>query len=962
MAADNGDTLTPVSQWAYPFPQKNATGTVNPDAYLAALQGSDGSFPLGLNGLWHGGIHLDQTGTSSTVTDSEMDRSSGVRCIADGEVVAYRLDSDYQHLSYPDKSTVLYSRSFTLVKHKLTLPAVPANNSPTQPSTVAPAKNEPNKLSTDPADSLVFFSLYMHLAPCTVYQHSEQDKNKKTWPSYYNAEPIYTVNAQRAKDKQEDVKTGEPVMGSHVHRDNKGHAGESIGILRSGSKVRMQRLAHAPKHWGRIASVISGEIVPIQPGKPVPPDASHGWVFLDWLDSEINPAALDSVYVLPEPVRISAGDVVGYLGEYQNAEHASPLPPTPQRALLHVEVFAGDDLQAFLARSRARAAQLTQEPKTQLVLSKGANLYGYKSAGDLTLPANTAVTLAQDASQTGMWTKVQVKAPGATSATNYWIARSELASTDTRRAWNSFPLSLSAAPSGTSDYTRVVNIAGLTGHMDDQKHTWYEVDAGDANMNTVDGFVCASGQPNVSLQNKWAWAGFELLSSSLATVDLYRRYLYLKGDKATSEEQSAFEAGFNVAKSNPLIEKLDEILTPKTQPHGRVQGQDLLSALNLKWRASRVDHLVVKYESEWGGKMTKWDALDPFMHDGLPYWTTEKERIQQLQMWDACKEVLKPVSTPSVYHLHPVGIVGNFFDPDACACGCCLNKKIQVVRWNGHYGPCYWGSMTLANAPALQAMQLNGEMTASESRIIAAMAPNEGKLDTVQSYDDQVITAGAMQKTMRPSDGGGEFAQQVADFRAESESGYQELFAKCGWTVVGAGDGARLSFAHPEVTGGQLMTGANLRERIRDGCDKQTNHQYLPNPAVAAIAHAISDLRFQKLQIKDFVSRLRKCLASRPTDYDYSVGEYFQGDLGRATVLDQSVNRPAFVDDDLATSLNHLYATHPTAPRNPNNWGPARAELEQALADQYGTTRRMAISNGVSVAPGRYNNLKSTLQ
>jgi hypothetical protein len=685
MAADNGDTLTPVSQWAYPFPQKSATGTVNPDAYLAALQGSDGPFPLGLNGLWHGGIHLDQTGRSPTAADSAMDRSGGVRCIADGVVVAYRLDSDYQHLSYPDKSTALYSRSFTLVKHKLTLPAAPTNtpnaptspntpnnvphppsNPPAQPPTTTPANNEPNKLSTDPADSLVFFSLYMHLAPCSVYKRSEQDKNKKNWPSYYNAEPLYTVSDKRATDQQENVKAGEPVTGSHVHRDNHGHAGEKIGILPSGTKVKIQRPAHAPKNWGRISSIVSGDIVPVVPGKAVPQDASHGWVFLPWLDSEIDPEALDSIYLLPKPIRIGAGEVIGYLGEYQNVEHASTLPPSPQRALLHVEVFAGDDLQAFLARSQARAAQLTQEPKTQLVLSKGANLYTYKTDGDLTLPANTAVTLTDDAPHAGMWTKVQVKAAGAASATNYWIMRSEVASHDTRRAWNSFPLSLTAAPTGTSDFTRVVSIAGFTEHVDDKKQTWYEVDAGDATMNTVNGFVCASGQPNVSLQNKWAWAGFELLSSNLATADLYKRYLYLKGDNATADEKIAFEASFNAAKGDALIAKLDEILTPKSQEQGKVGGQDLLTALNLKWRADRVDHLVVKYESEWGGQMSKWDALDPFMHDGLPYWKTEKERIKLLQMWDACASALQPLSSPFVYHLHPVGIVGNFADSAGC--------------------------------------------------------------------------------------------------------------------------------------------------------------------------------------------------------------------------------------------------------------------------------------------------------
>ncbi|WP_186064343.1 hypothetical protein [Burkholderia gladioli] len=62
MAADTGDTLTAISQWAYPFPQKDASAAIDPDAYLAALQGSDGPFPLGLNGLWHGGIHFDQEG------------------------------------------------------------------------------------------------------------------------------------------------------------------------------------------------------------------------------------------------------------------------------------------------------------------------------------------------------------------------------------------------------------------------------------------------------------------------------------------------------------------------------------------------------------------------------------------------------------------------------------------------------------------------------------------------------------------------------------------------------------------------------------------------------------------------------------------------------------------------------------------------------------------------------------
>lgn len=694
MAAETGDTLTAISQWAYPFPQKDSSAAVDPDTYLAALQGSDGPFPLGLNGLWHGGIHLDQDGGSSAA--GNMDLGGGVRCIADGEVVAYCLDSDYQKLTYPDKSTALYSRSFTLVKHKLVLPSVPAStpddapNTPgktdakqpatppgkTSSPTPAPSSPPSGKPGVDPADTLVFFSLYMHLAPCKVYQHSAEDKNKKTWPGYYNAESVYTVKStytvhdKDELDEQENVKTGDPIKGIHVHRDKRGHPEKNLGILPSGSKVKIRRPARAPKGWGRIAGIVSGDIVPITPGEKVDADASTGWVYLPAFDDDINPAALDKAYVLPKPIPIGAGEVIGYLGEYQNVQHASTLPPSPRRALLHVEVFAGDDLPAFISRSAARAAQLTAEPKTQLVLEKGAVLYSYKTEGDLTLPEKTAVAPTKDSPESGAWAKVQIKAKPHEEAdsTAYWIQRSELDSKGARKAWNAFPLSTANPPAGANDYMRVVNIAGLTEYVDDKKHSWYQVNVGDAAQKTISGFICGSGQAHVSLQNKWAWAGFKLLSSNLATVDLYKRFLHLKNDNATADEKTAFEASFNTAKSDALITQLDEILLPAAQRQGKVVGEDLLSALRDTWRANRIDHLVVKYESEWGGQMSKWDALDPFMHDGLPYWKVEKDRIKQLQMWDACKEALKPLSGPNVYHLHPVGLIGNFLVAGGCDC------------------------------------------------------------------------------------------------------------------------------------------------------------------------------------------------------------------------------------------------------------------------------------------------------
>lgn len=961
MASDNGNALIPVSQWAYPFAQKTVTEVVNPDAYLAAFSASDGAFPLGLNGLWHGGIHLDEAGPSPTETDDMTDRSRGVRCVADGVVVAYRLDTDYQHLSYPDNTTALYSRSFTLVKHKLRLPVLPTNSSGAPTTT---GNTQSSQASEDPADSLIFFSLYMHLAPCTVYRHLESDNSKKNWPDYYNVETIYTVNPKATPDEQVHVGNAVPIQGAHVHRDSNNHVGASIAILPSGSKVKIQRPAHAPKNWARVTEIVSGELAPLEPGHAVPSEASHGWVFLPWLDGEINPAALDRIYVLPKPIRIAAGEVVGYLGEYQNATHTSTLPPNPQRALLHVEIFAGDELPAFLARSRARSTQLTQEEKTQLVLAKGANLYGYLSGGELTLPAHTAVTSEPDAPQTGMWTKVKAKPPGATSAVTYWILRSELASNGSRRAWTSFPLSLSTSPIGTSAYTRVINIAGLTAHFDDKKHAWYEVDAGDASMQTLSGFVCASGQANVSLNNKWAWAGFELLSSNLATADLYKRYLHLKNDNATPSEKTAFEASFNQAKSDSLISKLDEILAPDSQPKGRIAGDDLLAALNSKWRASRIDHLVVKYESEWGGQMSKWDALDPFMHDGLPYWSAEKERIKLLQMWGECTPALAPLSTPSVYHLHPVGLVGNFLDPDACACGCCMTvigsrySPEQNVYW---YGPLKKGSIALDNCAALTTMQANGTLSETEAKILRAMSENEGKLDAVQAVDKAIISAGGMQKTIRGAESHGELATQIAVFRDMHPSEYQRYFSNCGWTVEGSGSDASLGYSHPTFTNGRRIIGDELYTALRRDCSIHTLFKPISCPPVASMAHGVSSPLYQELQVKDFVNRLNDAIGKKPTHYAYRISDYLQSPLGRATVLDQDVNAPSATASSMKASLDRFFQHNPQASHNPAEWGANRAAYETSILQDYGPSRFMAVVNGVSVAPGRYQHLVQAL-
>ncbi len=129
--------LAPAKNWVYP-----CSTNADPFAAMAALAKAKGGFyPVGNNGLWHGGIHFD-SGTQAT-----FDQSS-VRCMADGEVVAYRVDERYPVSEFagdlPTFKRAPFSTGFVLVRHRLQ----------------APALNKPGA-ATPPAITL--YSLYMHL-------------------------------------------------------------------------------------------------------------------------------------------------------------------------------------------------------------------------------------------------------------------------------------------------------------------------------------------------------------------------------------------------------------------------------------------------------------------------------------------------------------------------------------------------------------------------------------------------------------------------------------------------------------------------------------------------------------------------------------------------------------------------------------------------------------------------------
>lgn len=211
--------------WAYPFDAQDKKRPINRGLYLGTSGGvagamsrvHDGFYPIGVNGLWHGGIHFDAG--SGTV----LDQFHGVRCINDGEVVAYQVNKKYPEIEFnPGKKRAAYSTGFVLVRHRLELPeekpketkdakqpAKPAAQTPAKPGDKKPvraaaataSKQEPEKKEKPKPKVLVFYSLYMHLLDWQGYQ--ELDPKQRPRPTYWGGEAKRFQVGDRARDAQE---------------------------------------------------------------------------------------------------------------------------------------------------------------------------------------------------------------------------------------------------------------------------------------------------------------------------------------------------------------------------------------------------------------------------------------------------------------------------------------------------------------------------------------------------------------------------------------------------------------------------------------------------------------------------------------------------------------------------------------------------------------------------------------
>ena len=273
-------SLSAVKEWKFPVIINSKKDLTVNNYYSALLKASKGFYPISINQLIHMGIHFDEKVLKELGDENERK----VHCIADGEVVAYRINDNYQNISYGD-TVAYYSTGFVLVRHLLEMERVEEKTESTEPNTENSSTTEKPAEDNSPASSasktndtatstnstadkadtesenkpaeaekeklpphqLYFYSLYMHLADTAFY-----DKNSKTpTPSFWEQD-IYRVLPNHKELNK--------VEGLCIRDKADNSKNDSIlAVLQVGTKVNLNLDLHDENHnWYAVTSLAEG--------------------------------------------------------------------------------------------------------------------------------------------------------------------------------------------------------------------------------------------------------------------------------------------------------------------------------------------------------------------------------------------------------------------------------------------------------------------------------------------------------------------------------------------------------------------------------------------------------------------------------------------------------------------------------------------------------------------------------
>lgn len=375
----------------YPFRKADGKQFSKEDEVFKALEEeTSGHYLLGSHKFWHGGIHITDKSAPQCVGDEP------IRCIADGTVVAYRLNKEYlrsDFLGSVSTDSLRYSNSFCLIRHDY--------------------KGPPNtQVAPGTSNELTFYSLYMHLLPFDEYSTEGVTQQKvRAKPSYWEGKVRARVTARGLTLRNapatltHGANAGSSKGNGMVLCTNSVVEFDSTKILNlkvNGELLRMAECTFIPStsnpptglknHDAQVPSSFWACVEDVRPNKLV-----------EW--QELTPNTFD--VVVPLNRKIKAGDTVGYLG--MNETPASPNGGIVRKHQVHLELFSVDQRIDDFIKNKAGVKQ----GKKYIFLKAGSVLRGKTpESGGLKLTADHVVELNRCPVFDSDWYEVSVEEEG----------------------------------------------------------------------------------------------------------------------------------------------------------------------------------------------------------------------------------------------------------------------------------------------------------------------------------------------------------------------------------------------------------------------------------------------------------------------------------------------------------------------------------------------------------------------
>ncbi len=178
----------------------------------------------------------------------------------------------------------------------------------------------------------------------------------------------------------------------------------------------------------------------------------------------------------------------------------------------------------------------------------------------------------------------------------------------------------------------------------------------------------------------------------------------------------------------------------------------------------------------------------------------------------------------------------------------------------------------------------------SEMNAIAAISDNEGYLDAVNTWDSQYLSFGLFQWTAGSVERPGELGALLTRIKQTYPDEFQHYFGQFGLDVEDS-DGVR---------GWVTLQGVRLNSEYQKSILRQPIWAY-------RFAIAGRDLAVKSTEILHAVDRIDRFYFVRHNGLDgYSLADLIQSEFGVTLLLDNHVNRPAYVAPGLAEAIKQL--------------------------------------------------------